>query len=170
MGGLEFQGVLDGYGKLHRFQMSDGQVCFKAQMMQTKYYNESMKSGTVPPAMLFEETKPPRKNCHLPMCNIQGPNDNTFVNTVLIGDEYSTWTDSTIATALDPYTLSIEGTYAWSDKLTNDHPGHMGALASAHPLRRHQGKGDWVALQINPALVPNVGLGAYVDVLTISDS
>jgi len=170
MGGLEFQGVLDGYGKLHRFQLSDGQVCFRAQMMLTDFYNQSVKTGTVPPAMLFEETKPPRTNCHLPLCNIRGANDNTFVNTILIGGEYSTWTDSTIASALDPYTLSVQGGYAWSDNLMMDHPGHLGALASAHPLRRQQGKGDWVSLQINPAMVPKVGLGAYVDVLTISDS
>merc|ERR1712086_118235 len=169
MGGLEFQGVLDGYGKLHRFQMADGQLCFRGQMMRTNFYNESIKSGTVPPAMLFQETKPPRKNCHLPTCNLRGANDNTYVNTIQLGDEVTTWTDSTVASSLDPYKLQVRGGFNWTDDLLKKHFAHVAALGSAHPLRRAQGKGDWVALQISCPMVEGVGLGGYVDIVTIGD-
>ncbi len=79
MGGLSFQGVLDGYGKLHRFQLAQGKICMRARMMRTDFYNKSLQTGTVPPAMLFEETVPPRKSCHLPLCNIEGRSRRFYV-------------------------------------------------------------------------------------------
>ena len=90
-GGLQFKGALDGFGKNHRFQLSDGQICMRARMMPTGFYNNSMKLGTVAPNMLFDETVPPRPPCpanapKYPSCNVNAPNDNTFVNTVRLGN------------------------------------------------------------------------------------
>lgn len=41
-------------------------------------------------------------------------------------------------------------------------------MGTAHPVRR-DGTGDWVTLQVDAAPVDGLGLGNYVDVLTISD-
>jgi len=51
-GGREFKGALDGFGKMHRFQMSEGKLCLKAKIMRTGFYNQSM-VRTIPPSFLF---------------------------------------------------------------------------------------------------------------------
>jgi hypothetical protein len=60
---LEFyyglQGILDGFGKLNRFDIRQGQVCFTARMMDTGFYNDSIALQKVAPAVLFEQTAPP---------------------------------------------------------------------------------------------------------------
>ena len=147
IGKRRFQGVLDGFGKLHRFQLAGQQVCLKARMMMTKFYNDSIATGTVAPGILFDETVPPRDTCKLlPMCNIHGPNDNTFVNTIQVSDDhFTTWTDSTQLNRVDVHTLRVDGKWNWTDSL--EQRGHFPLLGSAHPVRR-DGDGDWVALDI----------------------
>lgn len=165
-GGLSFRGALDGFGKLHRFQASEGQVCLVAKMMRTGYYNKSRELGTVPPNMLFFETEPPRASCGFPGCNAMGPNDNNYVNTVRIGDTYSAWSDTPLADGFDPYTLDLQGTHTWTDSI--GHFAHIPTMGTAHPVRR-DGTGDWVTLQVDAAPTDGLGLGNYVDVMTISD-
>jgi len=178
-GGLKFKGTLDGFGKLHRFQLTgDGQVCLRAKMMLTGFYNLSMATGTVAPGMLFDETAPARKPCpndkpwnKYPSCNVKAPNDNTFVNTIKLGETYSTWTDSTFLDKIDPWTLDILGKWNWTDHEKIGHLGHMDSLSSAHPVRRDRGKGDLVALAIDtPMAPPQLPLGGFVNVVTISDA
>ena len=48
-------------------------------MMDTAFYNQSEALGAVGPNNLFYKTDPPRKFSG--MRNIEGPNDNVFVNT-----------------------------------------------------------------------------------------
>ena len=220
-GGLQFKGALDGFGKTHRFQLSEGKICMRARMMPTGFYNESLARGTVAPGMLFDETAPPRPPCppkprcapcamclvclvlqkppscnikalHIhqpsprsrssllslllferyPSCNVKAPNDNTFVNTIRLGNEFSTWTDSTSADSFNPYTLGINGKYNWTDANAKiGHFGDMGVLSSAHPLRRDAGLGDLVSLQIDTPVGPDwLPLQAgYVNVLTVTD-
>merc|ERR1711959_812031 len=55
-GGRNFTGVLDGFGKLNRFQLSGGEVCFMSRMMKTQFYKDSLAAGTVAPSILFNET------------------------------------------------------------------------------------------------------------------
>lgn len=43
MGDEKLQGLLDAYGKLHRFTFSRGNLCFKGAMMGTVFYNLSGK-------------------------------------------------------------------------------------------------------------------------------
>merc|ERR1719362_453707 len=41
LGGYQFQSYFDGYGKMNRFELQDGQVCFTAKYMGTSYYKEA---------------------------------------------------------------------------------------------------------------------------------
>jgi len=178
-GGLDFQGTLDGFGKLHRFQLSDGKVCERARMMLTGFYNQSHEMGTVAPSMLFDETSPPRQPCNVtepkhskyPSCNVDAPNDNTFVNAIKLGDEYLTITDSVYADHIDPINAQVLGKWNWTDKV--GHFLHMGALASAHPLRRDgwYSDSDMIMLQIDTSPLPRgvPFVGGYVDVLNVSN-
>lgn len=106
-------------------------------MMETKFYNDSLKDGTIGRSLLFYETEPPR---HCPggiglackALNLAGGNDNTFVNTVKVGDHLLSLTDSPFGVEIDPITLGVVGKFVWEDKL--------GGLSipyssSAHPLR-----------------------------------
>lgn len=49
MGGQRLEGVLDGFGKLNRFDVDGarGEVCFQARMMNTGFYQESQTLGKV---------------------------------------------------------------------------------------------------------------------------
>lgn len=170
-GGRDFQGVLDGFGKLHRFEY-DGeskQMCETAKMMRTGFYNASMELERIAPSMLFMDTVPPRPSCGGAMCNLlKGANDNTFVNSVKIGQHYTTWTDSTIANEIDPISLQVKGLYKWTDKVGHG-PLHKGVLGSAHPLRK-DGNGPWVSIQIDCPLMTPDKLGSYVDIVLIDDA
>ena len=133
MGGQRFQDILDGYGKLHRFVLSSSsqKVCFTAKMMDTGFYNESVKKGGVAAGVLFSETIPPR-HCILPMCNIRGPNDNVIINTLALGNDYMMVTDSPTTLDFDPASLHMRGLHKWTDSFTKR--GNMGMLGSGHPL------------------------------------
>ena len=45
--GQRFNDVLDAFGKLNRFQMNNGTVCFTTKMMNTGFYNESMRENKI---------------------------------------------------------------------------------------------------------------------------
>ena len=141
-GGKIFQGVLDGFGKLHRFTMKGNKVCATYRIMSTGFYNESKKEKTVGPGLLFYQTEPPRK-CPLlkPMCNLQAPNDNSFVYTVNVGDEIFSTTDSTIMVSVDPKSLNVTDNFKISSK--NIKFGEIAFVGSAHPVK-HPETQNWV--------------------------
>ena len=62
------------FGKLSRFTVSQGKLCFASRMMDTEFYNLSIAKNYVAPSMLFMETTPPRGFSGLR--NLAGPNDN----------------------------------------------------------------------------------------------
>jgi len=165
MGGLHFQDVLDGFGKIHRFMISTESVCFSAKMMDTGFYNDSKKHGKVGPGVLFKETVPPRQ-CLLPLCNIIAPNDNVIINTVAIAQDYMMVTDSPTTLDFDPARLHMIGTHKWSDHFVKW--GNKGMLGSGHPLR-------WPSDSQNRLLnivveAPYVGGGAStIDIVAIRD-
>jgi carlactone synthase/all-trans-10'-apo-beta-carotenal 13,14-cleaving dioxygenase len=140
MGDRSFVGFGDAFGKLHRFSLAGSQVCATYRHMATGFRNESVKADTIGPGLLFYETEPPRK-CPLwnPVCNIAGPNDNTFVNTIRHGDRLLSLTDSPVMLAVDPVTLDIIGKQTWKDELT----GKVDYTGSAHPMR-HPASGQWL--------------------------
>ena len=47
VGEQKFNDVLDGFGKLNRFEMKNGTVCFTTKMMNTGFYNESMREKKI---------------------------------------------------------------------------------------------------------------------------
>jgi len=81
MGHRAFQNALDGFGKVQSFKLGGGKVCFSTRMMQTGFYNASVKAGTIGHGGLFMETVPPR-HCETlhPMCNMLAAGDNNYVN------------------------------------------------------------------------------------------
>lgn len=53
-----FTGMLDGFGKLQRFELHEGRMCFEARMMDTLFYNASIAAQKIVPTMLFEPSVP----------------------------------------------------------------------------------------------------------------
>jgi len=166
IGGEKFQGLLDGFGKLHRFEMSNGRLCLQAKMMETGFYNKSIKKNAVAPGILFDETVPRRKTCRfMPMCNTKGPNDNTYVNTIQVSPgKFTTWTDSTTLNEIDATTLDVLGKWEWEGE--NVAKKHLSMLGSAHPLQR-DGSGDYVMLDIQ---LPEGPGSTVLKILTIPES
>ena len=122
------QGLLDAYGKFHRFTIANGRLCFAARMMDTDFWNSSTAARKVAPDALFMETVPPRGYGVLE--NLKGKGDNTFVNTLRFGDSYLSVTDSQKMLRFDPISLRITGNHTWDDKMDFLNM----ALGSAHPL------------------------------------
>eukprot|EP00933_Yihiella_yeosuensis_P019785 TRINITY_DN15984_c0_g1_i1.p1 TRINITY_DN15984_c0_g1~~TRINITY_DN15984_c0_g1_i1.p1 ORF type:complete len:545 (+),score=68.55 TRINITY_DN15984_c0_g1_i1:131-1765(+) len=141
MGGKEFVGYLDPFGKMNRFSYNGTHVCATYKIMDTGFYNESKKKGTIGPGLLFRETVPPR-HCPVynPLCNLIGaPNDNTFVNTFQLGDELISLTDSPVLLSVDPKTLHVVGKKQFDDKIN----GQVPVAGSAHILQ-NPATGEWI--------------------------
>ena len=155
MGDKDFTAILDAFGKMHKFEFveADGSVCVSAKMMDTGFYNASRETNTIAPAILFDETTPPRK-CGLldPMCNMKGANDNVFVNTVSVGDKMFAVTDSMTWLELDPVTLDMRGIAPWAEGL--EQSNHMAMLGSAHPIPRPDSSGGVVGLEAEVGFGP----------------
>merc|ERR1712070_1358788 len=69
------------------------------------------------------------------MCNMGGPQDNNFVNTMKHGDRLFSLTDSPQVLSLDPKSLSVEGQFKWTDDLSNA----QSFVGSAHPVQADDG-------------------------------
>jgi hypothetical protein len=121
LGDQKFVGLLDGFGKLQRFEIMNGQICFSTKMMSTLFYNESVQNNKIAPSILFFDTEP--SNNYSGMEVMTGPNgecsknnsfilsllapltfcailflDNVYVNPVVMGGEYRMVTDSQVRT------------------------------------------------------------------------
>merc|ERR1711871_1352042 len=149
--GQRFNDVLDAFGKLNRFQMNNGTVCFTTKMMNTGFYNESMRENKIGRGVLFDEPTPPRDRCFDPMCNVFAPNDNVVVNSVKLGGEFMMVTDSPTALNFDPFSLEMTGKHKWSDHIVKF--GNMGELGSGHPLRIPGGDGRLVDLVVEAPFI-----------------
>jgi len=134
LGGTEFVSVLDGFGKLHRFEFDKNskEMCFQSKMIGSGFYNVSMAATppTIAPGILFMDTKPPLKYGNKQ--KIMGPNDNVYVNTVSVGDKYLSLTDSQFMLEFDLSDLSVIDLVKWSDKLDQ----MKLSTGSAHAIKR----------------------------------
>lgn len=141
MGDRRFTGVLDAFGKIHRFSMKGKEVCATYRILRSGFYNESRKKGTVSDGMLFYDTTPARPPCPLwyPLCHADAPNDNTFVNSIRVNKQLLTLTDSPHMLVVDPVSMQVMGKKNFEDRLT----GMMAFSGSAHPLK-HPTTGAWV--------------------------
>eukprot|EP00413_Alexandrium_margalefii_P007376 CAMPEP_0204529334 /NCGR_PEP_ID=MMETSP0661-20131031/10008_1 /ASSEMBLY_ACC=CAM_ASM_000606 /TAXON_ID=109239 /ORGANISM="Alexandrium margalefi, Strain AMGDE01CS-322" /LENGTH=531 /DNA_ID=CAMNT_0051535351 /DNA_START=41 /DNA_END=1636 /DNA_ORIENTATION=+ len=175
LGDYHFQAIFDGYGKMNRFELQGGSICYTSAWMNTRIYEKSVKEGRPCASLLFEETKPSRPSCGMPMCNVLGPNDNNWVNVVPLDGEALLMTDSPQMLTMDPGSLQIAGAKPWAD----DHNSGMGqpmpswmlgmhaaVMGSAHPLQI-PGTQTWVEVL---GEMPE-GLGRnWVDVYTFDGS
>jgi carotenoid cleavage dioxygenase-like enzyme len=167
LGGYNFTCVLDAFGKINRFELSHGQICFSARMLQSKFYNDSMTLGRPAAGLLFTETVPPRK-CpfYNPLCNVLAmvdSADNNFVNTLKLGKELTLLTDSTTFLDFDPRSLRVLGHRKF--RQNDDFDTFGGFLGSAHPLKAATGD-RWVEIMMGTS-----GLGqSYLNVYTLSDA
>lgn len=136
----KFVGQLDGFGKMQKFEMKADEVCATYRIMGTGFYNESIQEKTIAKGLLFFETDPPRK-CPVydPICNLQGKNDNTFVNTFKVGGKLLSITDSPVMLELDPDNMEVLGPHKFND----DMGGGVAYSASAHGLP-HPTTGEWI--------------------------
>jgi len=134
----------DAFGKMHRFEMKEGEVCATYRIMGTGFYNESLKEDTIGPGLLFAETEPPREcpqaELKCKMENLMAPNDNTYVNTVQLGNHLVSLTDGPFGVELDRKTLEVIGKYKWEDQLFTRQIPYS---SSAHPVR-HPETGDTI--------------------------
>mmetsp|Transcript_70203 Transcript_70203/g.182813 ORF Transcript_70203/g.182813 Transcript_70203/m.182813 type:complete len:455 (-) Transcript_70203:86-1450(-) len=154
MGDRRFVGFLDCFGKLQKFEIDGDQVSATYRIMATGFYNESQKTNTIGPGLLFFETDPPRAPpWYNPIANMPpfAPNDNTYVNTICIGDRMLALTDSYAMLVIDPKTLRVLGNNAWEDDL-QDLVCYTG---SAHPLPdpRSVSGDDWIDFIGNSGLL-----------------
>jgi carotenoid cleavage dioxygenase-like enzyme len=164
MGGRAFQSALDGFGKVHSFKVGGAKVCFSTRMMQTGFYNASVKAGTIGHGGLFLETVPPR-SCEPfhPLCNMKAAGDNNFVNSFQVSpDEPNKLlmvSDTTKMVDFDLESLSVTGDHSWDDHMVQFM--HTAALGSAHPLPDPAGRGGTIGIAISSPEGPGK---SFVDV------
>jgi len=135
MGDRRFVGFLDCFGKMQRFRIDGGKVCATYRHMASGFYNTSKAADTIGPGLLFFETQPPRETPWYlgPIANMPpfAPNDNTYVNTVQLGDQMLSLTDSFTMLEVDRESLRVTGTKEFDDDLQ----GLVCYTGSAHPMR-----------------------------------
>jgi carotenoid cleavage dioxygenase-like enzyme len=169
----KFQAVFDGFGKVNRFEVGGGQVCYTSAWLNTSFFRESEKRGQAA-GMLFEETIPARSCPTLdPMCQMKAGSDNDWVNLVQIGDEICLLTDAPQMLNMDLETLDVKENFkVWADDTQPAmgppvpswiQTGHVGTSGSAHPTRR---PGTNLYVDILSEMGPVPGQSSFLDVFT----
>lgn len=132
--------------------------------------------------MIFEETIPPR-SCPTgdPMCNMNVPGDNDWVNLIQVGGDTVLLTDATQMLKIDLETLETHDFKVWADDILPStamggglgpvpswiKKGHIGTAGSAHPTRR---PGTDTFVDILSEMGPIPGQGSFIDVYTFDAS
>lgn len=169
MGGYHFKSFFDGYGRINRFELRDGEVCFTAKFLNTSYLLAAEKLGRICNGPTFYGVEPKLPSCpwRHPMCFLSGAQlDNNWVNILPVKGEGLMLTDSPIMTRLNYETLTVEaGNYPWADSAAHSGgmlPGflkkdHAPSVGSAHPLRRPKTDGVYVEIMGEMAILPFEG-------------
>lgn len=172
----KFQALFDGFGKLNRFEVGGGKVCYTSSWLNTTFSRESEKRGQ-PVGMLFEETIP-KRTCPLldPICNMKVPADNDWVNLIQIGDDTCLLTDAPQMLKIDLETLETEESKVWADDVQPAmgapvpswiSKGHVGTSGSAHPTRR---PGTSTYVDLVSVMGPLPGENSSIDVYSFDAS
>jgi len=163
MGDQKIKGLFDAFGKMHRFRIyPNGTLCFTCRMMDTEFYNSSVKLGSVAAGDLFYKTDPPRP--YTGMENIKGPNDNVFVNTYRIVDphtnttRYRAITDSQTGLEFDIDSLQMVRNITWTDNLDKPGPPIIFMSGSAHPHHEKTRDGCFYNVLPTQMMLPIGGL------------
>jgi len=177
MGIEKFTTILDAFGRMNRIEFIHNQfkLCVTQKMLDTKFYNRSKELDAVAPGSFFTETDPPRKcpgPLHLPGCNViammEKEVDNTYVNTIKIGDSFFLVTDTHDWVEIDMSTLHIKGNAAWKQSSMDMKTMHITEIGSAHPLPLPMpgtgSNGDYISLKVN---APVRGSKTFVELFTV---
>lgn len=148
-GNWKYRAMMDGLGMVNRFELrpedQPNKMCYTSSWMNTGLYNDYIKDPTKPPrGVLFEDTAPPRSNCLLHMCDYKAPNDNNWINMIVVGNEAIWVNDVPGMVAMNLKTLNFTGFKAWADTKTSMgipmpnwfRSDHLIGGGSAHPLMR----------------------------------
>lgn len=135
LGDNAFQSVLDGYGKLHKFDFDStrNEICYTSRMIESGFYNESQSANRIAPGILFMNTVPPLD--YNAAQKIAGPNDNSYVNTFHLGSDSGSilsLTDSQYMLKIQLESLSGASNVKFDDKLDKSKL----STGSAHVLAR----------------------------------
>ena len=140
-GANNFTSVLDGFGKMHKFAFKSGTdmnspstMCFTSKMIGSGFYNQSEQTDTIAPSVLFMNTQP--KLTYKPFQIMNGPNDNVYVNTARVGNNFLSLTDSQYVLKFNEADLSVQGLVKFADNLDTAKL----STGSAHVLKSKDGE------------------------------
>mmetsp|Transcript_43858 Transcript_43858/g.121358 ORF Transcript_43858/g.121358 Transcript_43858/m.121358 type:complete len:567 (-) Transcript_43858:167-1867(-) len=154
MGGISFKSLFDGYGRTNRFEMSATELCYTSAFLNTSYYQAAVRLGKIGPGVLFEGTVPDRPPCPTldPVCDLQAPRDNNWVNLLPVQGKALLLSDSTLMLSFDPETLAVSGEHQWEDSL--DWAFHRSTFGSAHPVLRPGTEATYIEVTGMVPIVP----------------
>jgi carotenoid cleavage dioxygenase-like enzyme len=145
----KFQGIFDGLAMVNKFELrpqdQPNKMCYSSMWMNTGEWTEYSKDPAKPPrGVLFEMTVPPRTDCFMHICDYSAPNDNNFVNMIMVGDQAVWVSDSLTMLRMDLDSMNVTGKQTWADdkismgfaKPAWTQEAHMAAGGSAHPITR----------------------------------
>jgi len=158
MGGIKFQGLFDGYGRVNRFELREGEACYTSAWLNTSYYLAAEKLGEIGPGVLFEGTTPDRPDCQKPFCDLEAPMDNNWINLLPVASGGLLINDSPQMLNLDLETLAVSGEHEWEDGAGRSPSWmpqyHTATMGSAHPVRRPKTEATHVAIMLSMSLMP----------------
>lgn len=160
LGGYHFKSFFDGYARVNRFELREGEACFTAAFLNTSYLKKAEQLGRICNGPGFGGVEPELPHCPLqhPLCYITGSQaDNNWVNILPVAGEGLLLTDSPVFIRFDYETLAVNGSYTWKDggmvpKWLNKF--HVPATGSAHPVKRAKTEATYVEIMLEVSLDP----------------
>jgi len=163
MGGYHFRSFFDGYGKVNRFELKEGEICFTTKFLNTSYLSHAEKLGRICNGPSFFGTEPKLPHCPLrdPVCFLTGAQiDNNWVNLMPGVGEGLLLTDSPLFVRFDYETLTVSGSYPWKDASGGGmlpswlNKFHSPATGSAHPVLRPNTDSTYVEVMLEIGVLP----------------
>eukprot|EP00746_Dinoflagellata_sp_MGD_P094154 gnl/MRDRNA2_/MRDRNA2_37322_c0_seq1.p1 gnl/MRDRNA2_/MRDRNA2_37322_c0~~gnl/MRDRNA2_/MRDRNA2_37322_c0_seq1.p1 ORF type:complete len:535 (+),score=92.26 gnl/MRDRNA2_/MRDRNA2_37322_c0_seq1:86-1690(+) len=169
MGGIRFNSLFDGYGRLNKFEIREKEVCWASKTINSSYYQAAAKLGRIGPGVYFDDTTPERPRCPFlhPTCDLTAPMDNNWVNILPLRDNGLLITDSPKMLDFDFDTLEASGLHAWEDNPEHGvnpswlKPMHQSAAGSAHPVPIPGSKSTYLTI------MQEAGPSFYIDIYSI---
>lgn len=166
---LKWEGIIksffDGYGRVNRFEIRNGEACFTAEFLNTSYLQHAEKLGRICNGPTFMGTEPSLPFCPLkdPLCFMEGAMiDNNWVNLLPVVGEGLLLTDSPVLIRFDYESLTVSGGYPWKDTLPGSkwmmptwiNKFHAPATGSAHPALVPGTKSTYVEIMLELSVIP----------------
>lgn len=143
MGKRKLNHLFDGFARMSSFRFNGSDtMLFSSRLMDSMWYNHSIKADDVAPQFLMNATTPPRLSDKVPMLNALAPNDNNIVFPLRMNA--TTWwylSDSETRLEFDPSSLRITGELHASQPMHKgsysgdaEPKGYMCTIGTAHSL------------------------------------